>query len=154
MPCPSCVLCLDQGRHDLGVAPHVGLVLSRLEEAAGVPGEVIDDRGAHPGRAGDSGVTCALDTELTDELINEGFFRELVSKIQTMRKEADFDVMDRITLSFDGTQKIKSVIEEFDEDLKKEVLATEISEGASDSGYKKDWNINGEAVTLSVTRNG
>ncbi len=104
--------------------------------------------------AGDSGVTCALDTTLSDELVNEGFFRELVSKIQTMRKEADFDVMDRITLSFDGTEKIKAVIAEFDEDLKKEVLATEISEGASDSGYKKDWNINGEAVTLSVTRNG
>ena len=104
--------------------------------------------------AGDSGVTCALDTKLTEELINEGFFRELVSKIQTMRKEADFDVMDRITLSFTGTEKIKNVISEFEEALKKEVLALDIREGASDSGYKKDWNINGEAVTLSVTRNG
>jgi hypothetical protein len=62
--------------------------------------------------------------------------------------------MDRITLSFTGTEKIKNVISEFEEALKKEVLALDIREGASDSGYKKDWNINGEAVTLSVTRNG
>ena len=101
---------------------------------------------------GDNYVTVVLDTNLTEELLEEGFVREIVSKIQTMRKEADFEVMDRITVSYESSDKIKNVFERNKDFISNEVLADSISVG-KDGSYTKDWNINGEAVTLSVTKN-
>ncbi|MBR5650033.1 isoleucine--tRNA ligase [Pseudobutyrivibrio sp.] len=100
---------------------------------------------------GDNYVTVVLDTNLTEELLEEGFVREIVSKIQTMRKEADFEVMDRITVSYESSDKIKNVFEANKEIIAGEVLADEITSGANGT-YTKEWNINGEKVTLSVTR--
>ncbi len=100
---------------------------------------------------GDNYVTVVLDTNLTPELLEEGFVREIVSKIQTMRKEADFEVMDRITVSYEGSDKINSIFEANKDEIAGEVLADEIVVGAEGT-YSKDWNINGEKVKLSVTR--
>ena len=100
---------------------------------------------------GDNYVTVVLDTNLTPELLEEGFVREIVSKIQTMRKEADFEVMDRITVSYESSAKIKDVFEANKDVIAGEVLADEIVCGVSGT-HTKEWNINGEKVTLSVSR--
>jgi isoleucyl-tRNA synthetase len=101
--------------------------------------------------AEDGDVTVVLNIVLTPELIEEGFARELISKIQTMRKEADFDVMDRITVGFKGSQKIKEVFEKRRDFISHEVLANDIKEDKL-NGYMKEWKINGEDVTLSISR--
>ena len=97
----------------------------------------------------DFGITVAIDTTLTEELITEGFVREIVSKIQTMRKDAKFEVMDHIALFVDGSDKIKNIIENNRESVMTDVLADEITIGSID-GYTADWNINGENATLGV----
>ena len=104
---------------------------------------------------GDNYVTVVLDTNLTEELLEEGFVREIVSKIQTMRKEADFEVMDRITVSYESSDKIKNVFEANKKVIAGEVLADEIASGVGgeNEAYTKEWNINGEKVTLSVKKN-
>ncbi len=99
----------------------------------------------------DHGVTVVLDTRLTDELIEEGFVREIISKIQTMRKDADFDVMDHIKVYESGNDRIKSIIESNADTIKDEVLANEIALEAT-GGHAKEWNINGETVTLGVEK--
>lgn len=91
-----------------------------------------------------------LSTSLTKELIEEGFARELTSKIQTMRKEADFEVLDRINVYYQGNEKIAEVLTNNKESISKSVLADDIKEGQA--GYSKKWNINGEEVTLSVEK--
>ncbi len=96
-------------------------------------------------------VTVVLDTKLTPELIEEGFVRELISKVQTMRKEAGFEVMDHIAVSMAGNEKIEAVAKANENILKSEVLAEEISYDEAE-GYTKQWNINGEAVTLGVVK--
>ena len=96
-------------------------------------------------------VTVALDTNLTPELIEEGFVREIISKVQTMRKEAGFEVMDRILVYAADNEKIVSLLKEHADELKKEVLADDIVLGSVD-GYTKEWNINGENVTLGVKK--
>jgi isoleucyl-tRNA synthetase len=101
---------------------------------------------------GDNYVTVVLDTNLTEELLEEGFVREIVSKIQTMRKEADFEVMDRITVSYESSDKIKGVFENNKDFIANEVLADAINVGATGS-HVKEWNINGEKVTLGVSKN-
>ena len=101
---------------------------------------------------GDNEVTVVLDTNLTEELIEEGFVRELISKIQTMRKEADFEVMDKITVYNDKNDKIAQLFEKNAEVIKSEVLATDILHEAP-KGYVKDWNINGENVAIGVEKN-
>jgi isoleucyl-tRNA synthetase len=101
--------------------------------------------------AADGDVTVVLDTNLTEELLEEGFARELISKIQTMRKEADFEVMDRIHVYYEGTDKIAEIFEKKGDFIAGEVLANEITKGGL-KGYQKEWNINNEAVTLSVER--
>ena len=99
----------------------------------------------------DPGMTVVLDTNLTEELLEEGFVREIISKIQTMRKEADFEVMDQIAVYYQGSEKVNSIFTKNCDTIKKEVLATEITSG--DQGeYKKEWNINGETVTLGVSK--
>ena len=94
-------------------------------------------------------VTVVLDTNLTPALVEEGFVREIVSKIQTMRKEADFNVTDRIRVYHDGNAKIAEVLAA--NDIKDDVLATEVVAGVGGS-LSKEWNINGEKVTLGVER--
>ncbi len=99
----------------------------------------------------DNGITVVLDKEMTPELLEEGFVRELVSKIQTMRKEAGFEVMDRIKIYADGNDKIADILTKNQEQIKKDVLADDIIIGTV-SGYTKDWKINSEAVTLGVEK--
>jgi isoleucyl-tRNA synthetase len=99
----------------------------------------------------DGGVTVVMDTNLSEELVEEGFAAEVISKIQTMRKEADFEVMDRIHVYYEGTDKIAEIFEKKGDFIAGEVLANEITKGGL-KGYQKEWNINNEAVTLSVER--
>ena len=100
---------------------------------------------------GDNAVTVVLDTNLSDELIEEGFVREIVSKIQTMRKEAGFEVMDKIIVNVDKNDKIKTIIEDNLDEIKSEGLADNV-EFDRINGYEKEWNINGEKVTFSVEK--
>ena len=99
----------------------------------------------------DNNITVVLDTNLTEELLEEGFVRELISKIQTMRKEADFEVTDKIQVSYEGAEKVKAIFAKYAEEIGGEVLATAV-ENKTPEGYTKDWNINGEKVTLGVVR--
>ncbi len=99
----------------------------------------------------DNDVTVVLDTNLTEELIEEGFVRELISKIQTMRKEAGFEVMDKIMVGYRSDKKVSDILTKNKETVMAEVLAADITT-ESLSGYKKDWNINGEQVTLEVKK--
>ena len=96
-------------------------------------------------------VTVVIDTNLTPELIEEGFVRELISKIQTMRKEADFQVTDHIVVSVMDNDKLTAIVKANEAQIKSEVLADEVVYG-SENGYAKEWNINGEAVKLSVMK--
>ena len=100
----------------------------------------------------DAVVTVVLDTNLTEELLEEGFVREIISKVQTMRKEAGFEVMDQITISVAGNDKIADVIRRNEETIFGDVLATGIEYGAV-KGFTKNWNINGEKVELGVEKN-
>ena len=101
----------------------------------------------------DNGVTVVLDTNLTPELLEEGFVREIISKIQTMRKEADFEVMDRIRVTYEGTEKAEAVFEKYAGQISGEVLADQVVK-AEPSGFVKEWKINGEAVTMGVEKEG
>ena len=96
--------------------------------------------------------TVALDTRLTPELVEEGFVRELISKVQTMRKEAGFEVMDRITIYAKDNEKIEKILKDHAAEIQSEVLADAICLGQTD-GYEKEWNINGEQVALGVKKN-
>ena len=97
----------------------------------------------------DGETSVVLDTNLTPELIEEGFVREIISKIQTMRKEAGFEVMDKIKVYAHGNDKIQEVMKAHEDEIKSEVLADEMVLGETD-GYVKEWNINKEAVTMGV----
>ena len=99
----------------------------------------------------DKDVTVVLDTNLTPELLEEGFVREIISKVQTMRKEAGFEVTDHIRLYQDGNERIASILKTHGGTVKNETLADEILSGTV-SGYEKDWNINGEHVMLGVEK--
>ena len=99
----------------------------------------------------DHTITVVLDTNLIPELIEEGFVRELVSKIQTMRKEAGFEVMDKIRVYAKDNDKIVSIMKNHGDEIKSEVLAEEIVTGET-KGYEKEWNINSEKVTMAVER--
>ena len=96
-------------------------------------------------------VSVILNTNLTPELIEEGFVREIISKVQTMRKEADFEVTDKICLSAKDNDKILDLIKAHEEEIKSEVLAKEIILGET-KGYEKEWNINSEKVVLGVSK--
>ena len=99
----------------------------------------------------DGETSVVLDTNLTPELIEEGFVREIISKIQTMRKEAGFEVMDKIVVYAHGNDKIQEVMKAHEDEIKSEVLADEMVLGQTD-GYVKEWNINKEAVTMGVKK--
>ena len=100
-------------------------------------------------------LTVVMDTNLTEELVEEGFVRELVSKIQTMRKEAGFEVQDHIDVYESGNDRIRGILEKFEEQLKKEVLAESVTySDAPEGAYEKEWTVNGERVTLAVRKCG
>ena len=99
----------------------------------------------------DKEVTVVLDTHLTPELIEEGFVRELISKIQTMRKEAGFEVMDKIRVYAKDNDKISHILTSHGEEIRSEVLADQIILGET-KGYEKEWSINSEKVTMAVEK--
>jgi len=99
----------------------------------------------------DNQVTVVLDIRLTPELIEEGFVREVISKVQTMRKEAGFEVTDHIILSQSDNDKLAEIIKANVDQVKSETLADDIVFG-SVSGYNKHWNLNGESVLLGVEK--
>ena len=97
----------------------------------------------------DNGYTVALDTELTDELIAEGFVREIISKVQTMRKDADFNVTDHIDVTIKGSEKLEKIIADHLGDIAGDVLADSVKL-ASPEGTVKEWDINGENAVIGV----
>lgn len=99
----------------------------------------------------DNGITVVIDTNLTESLIEEGFVREIISKLQTMRKEAGFEVQDHIKVYYSGNQVIASVIDRNRDEIKSEVLGEQVEEGNAD-GYSKQWNINNEKVKFTVIK--
>ena len=99
----------------------------------------------------DKGITVVMDTNLTPELINEGFVREIISKIQTMRKDADFEVMDKIAVTVSGNDKIAKLMEDNTEQIQKVCLADSILQGEA-KGFVKEWDINGEKVSFGVEK--
>ena len=99
-------------------------------------------------------MTVVIDTNLTPELIEKGFVREVISKLQTMRKEAGFDVVDRITVTYSASDALAPVIARNAETISAAVLATALTSGdAPEGAYAKDWKINGEPASLSVKKN-
>lgn len=101
----------------------------------------------------DNKVTVVLDIRLDDALLEEGFVRELISKIQTMRKEAGFEVVDHIVLSQSGNERIAEIIKKNEAVIKNDTLADEIVYNNVE-GYTKDWNLNGEHTSLGVSKKG
>ena len=101
----------------------------------------------------DNGISVTLDTELTEELITEGFVREIISKIQTMRKEADFNVMDNIEIVISGSSKVVKIAKEKTQDICLDTLGKSIAETEpNDNFYSKEWDINGEKVLVGVKK--
>jgi len=102
----------------------------------------------------EKGLSVALDTELTEDLIQEGLAREFVNRIQNMRKEADFDVEDRIIIGFNGSEELEEAVTEMKDYIKSETLAEEISsEKLEVSDFVKSWEIGDNESTISIRRN-
>lgn len=99
----------------------------------------------------DYGITVVLDTNLTEELLEEGFVREIISKVQTMRKEAGFEVTDKIGITYEGTEKANRIFAENAGTISAETLALTVANEAA-RGYTKGWKINGEQMTLGVEK--
>ena len=99
----------------------------------------------------DNGITVALDTVLTEELIAEGFVRELISKIQTMRKEAGFNVTDHISITLSGSETVTDIATKYKPDITGDTLADSLTKGKLD-GFVKEWDINGETVNIGVKK--
>lgn len=99
----------------------------------------------------DGAVTVVLDKRLTPELIEEGYVREIISKVQSMRKEADFEVTDRITVYMTNNDKLAEIVTRNADMIKATVLADYIQLGEM-KGFTKEWDINGEEVVLGVAR--
>ena len=95
----------------------------------------------------------ALDTTLTEELIEEGYVNELVSKVQTMRKDAGFEVVDHINLQIANNDLIKTIVEKNKKDIQRQLLADVLTyDEILDGSFEKEWNLNGEDVTLAVKK--
>ncbi|MPN61864.1 Isoleucine--tRNA ligase [bioreactor metagenome] len=116
------------------------------------PEDVLVSTGKTDGfvAATDNDLIVVLDTKLTTELIDEGFVRELISKVQTMRKEAGFEVSDHIVLSYAGSPKIEEIFSRFGAEILEETLGDKLVSGAQ--GYTKEWDVNKEPVTLGVEK--
>ena len=99
----------------------------------------------------DNRMTVVLDTNLTPELVEEGFVYEIISKIQTMRKESGFEVTDHIRVSINGNDKLSEIAQKNKEAISGKVLADELTSGA-EYGVSKEWNINGENAVIAVER--
>ncbi len=113
-----------------------------LIETSKKGGYVTEESGAY---------AVVLDTNLTEELIEEGYVREVISKLQTMRKEAGFEVMDRIQVYAEGDAEVKEMMRKNEAELKRVVLADEIVYGTPE-GFVKNWNLNGKDVTFAVKK--
>ena len=99
----------------------------------------------------DNMVTVVLDTNLSQELVEEGFVREIISKVQTMRKEAGFEVMDKIVVYSAGNKKLEDLMKTYRDEILGDVMAADVRFDEM-KGYTKEWNINGETVTLGVEK--
>ena len=95
--------------------------------------------------------TVVLDANITEALKREGYLREVISKVQTMRKEAGFEVTDRIALTYACVGRAKDVLSRFGDAIAQDVLAVSVSDAAP-AGYVKEWDVNGEKVTLGVEK--
>ncbi len=103
--------------------------------------------------AEDRGVTVVLDTNLSDELIREGYAREVISKVQTMRKDAGFEVTDRISLYYEGDDELAAALDAYREMIGRTTLATSIARGTAPEGYvSQQWDINGKKATLGIAK--
>ena len=99
----------------------------------------------------DNNIIVALDTHITPELLEEGFVREIISKLQTMRKEADFNVTDNIRVYVTENEKIAEIVKANQAVIAENVLAVSV-EFAAGEGYTKQWDVNGENVTFTVAK--
>ena len=100
----------------------------------------------------DGELSAALDIELTEELVDEGFAREMINKIQFMRKEAGFDVVDRISVTYEADERLKTAMERFASRVAEETLAESISEGKGEGELQREWDVNGEWARIAVER--
>ena len=144
----------SKAKKELDTTGVLKLQLSDGTEAPLAPEDLLIDTAQTEGYMPleDRGVTVILDTKLTPELIEEGFVREVISKIQSMRKEANFDVMDHIVLYEKDNDKIKDIITRNAEEIKHDTLTDEIVFGEVD-GFTADFNVNGEKVSFGVKVN-
>ncbi|WP_177162172.1 isoleucine--tRNA ligase [uncultured Fusobacterium sp.] len=144
----------SKAKKELDTTGVLKLQLSDGTEAPLAPEDLLIDTAQTEGYMPleDRGVTVILDTKLTPELIEEGFVREVISKIQSMRKEANFDVMDHIVLYEKDNDKIKDIITRNAEEIKHDTLTDEIVFGEID-GFTADFNVNGEKVSFGVKVN-
>ena len=99
----------------------------------------------------DNGITVVLDTNLTEELIEEGYAAEFISKVQNMRKDSGFEVMDHIRIGISGNDKIAAIVEKNKALMTEKLLADEIAKDASFT-FSKEWKVNDEKVTISVEK--
>ena len=103
----------------------------------------------------DKGVTVVLDTNLTEELIREGYAREVISKLQTMRKEAGFEVTDRIHVTYAGDDELAAALKDFSEMIRNTTLALSMKRADPEAdAAAREWDINGKKATLGVKKNG
>jgi isoleucyl-tRNA synthetase len=100
----------------------------------------------------EEGVTVAIDIELTEELIAEGYAREFVNRVQNMRKDYGLDVVDRIILSANGDEKLIGYINKFSDYIANEVLAENIIHSEIDNGYKQDWKIGDYDCIITIVK--
>ena len=100
---------------------------------------------------GDNNVTVVLDTNLLPELIEEGFVYEMISKIQTMRKESGFEVMDHIMVTINGNEKLSEIVDRNKAAISEKVLAERIVKDG-EAATLKEWNVNGEKVTIGIEK--
>ena len=142
----------NQAMDELNEKGTLTITLNGVEEVLEKE-DLLIDAAQMEGYVSDSnyGITVVLDTNLTEALIEEGYVLEVISKIQTMRKEADFEVMDHICVYLEGNEKLQAVVENNKKALMSKVLADDIMYDTA-KGYVKEWNINGETVTLGVEK--
>ena len=139
-----------RAKHELDTAGHITLSLSIGEiELTEEDLLITTEQTSNAFAVSDNGVTVALNTTLTPELIDEGFVREIISKIQTMRKDADFNVTDHIAVTVDGSERICAIINAFAQDIAKDVLADSVAV-AEPQGSVKEWDVNGEKAVIGV----
>ena len=118
-------------------------------------GDVLTEPMHKPGftAAEDRGVTVVLDTNLNDDLIAEGYAREVISKVQTMRKDAGFEVTDRIRLAYDCDDVLAEALAKYEEMIARTTLAVSIGRGAApEGGTAREWDINGKKAVLAIAK--